>query len=59
MTEQEIKDDLNEKMRILDWLLNNKEFDIDRIGKIMKVYYSNKNDLLKAVKQGSKTDKVI
>ena len=59
MTEQEIKDDLNEKMRILDWLLNNKEFDIDRIGKIMKVYYRDKDSILKAVKQESKSDKVI
>ena len=59
MTGKEIQDDINEKLDVLKWLLNNKETDINRIGKIMKFYYSDKDALLKAVQKGVKTNKIL
>lgn len=52
MTLQEIKNDLREKQEILQWMLDNKVFDIDDIGKIMRAYYIEKDSLADAVSRG-------
>ncbi|MAG47599.1 hypothetical protein CL617_03260 [archaeon] len=59
MTEQEIKEDLQDKINVLNWLLKNKEFDIDRIGRVMDVYYRDKDSMLKNVEKGNSVDRVI
>ena len=39
MSTKEIDDDLIEKERILEWMLDNKYYSIDTIGLIMSQYY--------------------
>ncbi len=49
MTLQEIRNDLKEKERILQWMMDNKVLDIDDVGKIMGAYYTEKDFLVNAI----------
>jgi archaeal flagellar protein FlaI len=49
MTVKEIDQDLKEKQMILEWLVKNRISRMDEIGKTMNMYYTQKEDLLKAV----------
>jgi flagellar protein FlaI len=46
MTRSEINEDLEEKNRILKWMLDNKKKSLDEVGEVMDLYYKNKEDLL-------------
>ncbi len=59
MTPQEIEADLKEKELILDWMLKNNVKDIDPVGKVMRVYYKNKQFLLDLVKNGKNADAIL
>ncbi|MFH1055425.1 MAG: type II/IV secretion system ATPase subunit [Candidatus Altiarchaeota archaeon] len=52
MTVKEIDRDLAEKESILKWLIMNNISRMDDIGRVMNLYYSQKEDLLKAVEGG-------
>ena len=56
MTPKEIKDDLKERADILQWMLDNNIKNIDQVGKIMRVYYKNKDVLLDFVNKQKKPD---
>ena len=45
MSEVEINNNLEEKMKIFDWLLKNKIRDLKSIGKIMNLYYTHPEEL--------------
>ncbi len=45
MSETEIKNYLNEKKKIFDWLIKNKIRDLQSIGKFMNFYYTDKEKL--------------
>lgn len=59
MTVKEIEQDLDEKGRILEWMLKNKIMTVDGIGKIMKNYYLDKNIILKYVQGNRKADSLL
>jgi flagellar protein FlaI len=50
MSDSEIKADLDEKKRILQWMLDEDITDIDKFGEIMHLYYHNKVKLLEKIK---------
>ncbi len=49
MSQTELNSNLDEKKKILLWLIKNKIRDLNDFGKIMNLYYTNKEALLKAV----------
>jgi len=55
MSETEIKKDLKEKQGILSWLIKNNIRSLDEIGRVMNLFYRNKDLLLKAVNQNKKS----
>ena len=53
ITKEEFEKDILEKTYILDFLEKKKIFDIDRIEKIFKMYYKQKDKLLKTIKNSN------
>lgn len=51
MTTEEVDNDLKEKIQILDWLVKNNVKDINKVGKVISEYYTNKEELLKKIKK--------
>ncbi|MEM0465875.1 MAG: ATPase, T2SS/T4P/T4SS family [Candidatus Pacearchaeota archaeon] len=51
MTEDEIEKDLEEKKKILEFLIKNNIRDLNDFGKVMSIYYSEKKDLIKAISE--------
>ena len=49
MTKQEIRQDLNTKQGILDWLVKNKVDDVDDVGKVISHYYTNPQEFFKII----------
>lgn len=50
MSQDEIEKDLNEKERVLKYMVDNKIFDIEEVGTIVNEYYVDKNALFKKMK---------
>jgi len=59
MTPKEIMDDLKERENILQWMLDNDIKDIDQVGKVMSIYYKNKDLLLGLVNNRKKPDSIL
>ncbi|MEM5874955.1 MAG: ATPase, T2SS/T4P/T4SS family [Candidatus Aenigmatarchaeota archaeon] len=59
MTDQEIEKDLKEKTEILKWLCKNEVRDINKIGRIIAIYYLKPDVVLDAVKNNDKIENVI
>jgi hypothetical protein len=53
MTRAEVQKNLEEKRTILEWLLKNKIRSLDEMGGIMNYYYTNKEFLLKNIRQNN------
>lgn len=51
MTDTEIEKDLDEKRKILEWLIKHKIRDLESIGKVMNMYYANKKLLVENIKK--------
>ncbi|MEM4134022.1 MAG: type II/IV secretion system ATPase subunit [Candidatus Micrarchaeia archaeon] len=51
MTEKEIYDDLEERKRILNWMVRQKYFDILQISEVAKAYYNTPDVLYRAVEK--------
>ncbi|MEM2121404.1 MAG: type II/IV secretion system ATPase subunit [Candidatus Woesearchaeota archaeon] len=47
----EIEKDIEEKIRILKWLVDHKIIDVNQVGRIMAEYYTNKEELMKIVEK--------
>lgn len=54
MSDTEIKKDLEEKKKILQWLIKNNIRDLESFGKVINLYYKNKEMLLKEMKRNNK-----
>jgi archaeal flagellar protein FlaI len=54
MTVKELLADLEEKRMILEWMGKNKLNSMVNVGKAMNIYYTQREDLLNAVKKGSR-----
>ncbi|MBN2458282.1 Flp pilus assembly complex ATPase component TadA [Candidatus Woesearchaeota archaeon] len=59
MTLQEIKKNIEQKKMILQWLLDNKVYDTNMIGKLMKAYYMEKGRLLMDVRKNASVEDVL
>ncbi|MBU1886266.1 Flp pilus assembly complex ATPase component TadA [Candidatus Micrarchaeota archaeon] len=59
MTEKEIKQDMDDKAKILQWMANNGLDMVDDVGKVMSVYYSEPEKVLEAAKSNCKSSKVL
>jgi len=49
LSQSEIDTDLEEKSKVLIWLIENKVRDLENFGRVMNLYYSNKEELLKDI----------
>ena len=49
MTQREIEDDLAQKSQILQWMLDNKITDVDKVGHVMRIYYKYPQFLIDTV----------
>lgn len=56
MTPKEIKDDLMEKEKILQWMLDNKITSIHDVGKVMSIYYREPDIIIDAVSKNKNSD---
>jgi flagellar protein FlaI len=59
MTQAEIKKDLEEKQAILQWMLDNKVTDCDKVGQVMRIYYNTPDIILDAVNKKKKADGIL
>ncbi|MEM5828134.1 MAG: ATPase, T2SS/T4P/T4SS family [Candidatus Aenigmatarchaeota archaeon] len=59
MSKKEQLDDLEEKKKILSWLINNNFNGIENIGKIIALYYRNKEEVLEAINKGKKPQDLL
>ncbi len=59
MTEKEVAEDQEEKKSVLSWMLEQKLNQIEDVGAIMKIYYGDKDTLLKAVEKKLSPTKII
>jgi flagellar protein FlaI len=53
MTEEEFKDNLKEKKKILKWLIDKNIRDLESLGKVINYYYYDKKSLLKDISQNN------
>jgi archaeal flagellar protein FlaI len=58
MSEREIKGNLEEKKRVLQYLLKNNIRDLNNFGKVMNFYYLDREELMKAISQNN-LDKIL
>ena len=58
MTKKEMDDDMDEKRRILQWMLDNNIRGIGETSKIIQLYYENKDYLTEAIRKGLKIEGV-
>jgi len=56
---KEIQSDIEEKKKVLDWMVNKKVNTVDSVGRIVSEYYTNKENLLKLVKQRGEPSKIV
>lgn len=59
LSQNEIDDDINEKKDILDFLVKKSVRNVHQVGKVMKEYYLNKEELLKIVKKNMDINKIL
>ncbi len=59
MTPKEINHDLEEKRKILEWMLKNNIKDVDEVGPIMRCYYKTPDILLDAINKNKKADALL
>ncbi|MBI5133760.1 MAG: type II/IV secretion system ATPase subunit [Thaumarchaeota archaeon] len=59
MTEKEINEDQKEKVAILEWMAKNNLDNVEDVGKVMQVYYSEPDAVVNAAKKGYAASKVL
>lgn len=59
MTVKEIEEDLDSKEKILLWMLDKEQKNIDQVGSILKMYYKDKDSVVKAAEKGSDPSKIM
>jgi flagellar protein FlaI len=59
LTEKEILSDRTDKQSILEWMAKNSLDDVDNVGKVMQIYYSEPDVLVEAAKKDAKPAKVL
>jgi len=59
LSNQEIMNDIQEKVKILKWFVEKQLKDLNKIGRVVAIYYSSPDTILKAVEKNEDVDKVI
>ncbi len=59
LTELEITEQLVTKKKVLDWTLKNNIFELDEIGQIMALYYSDPDGVLEVVEKNQSSRKLL
>lgn len=59
MLDSEIKQDLEDKQKILDWMVKNKINAVNAVGKVVAEYYRDPKQVLKIVDKNEKAEKLI
>jgi len=59
MTPQEINEDLKEKELILNWMIENDIMEMNKVGAILNIYYSDKNILLDIIKNNKSIEGIM
>jgi hypothetical protein len=59
MTDEEMAKDLKEKEDILQWMLDNKVFTVNSVGKVVADYYHDKEKILSIVNKKGKPEEVL
>jgi archaeal flagellar protein FlaI len=59
MTDKEIADDITGKISILKWIADQKIKDLNKIGRLIAIYYSDPEKLMNSVKKKEKPEKII
>ncbi len=59
MTEKEVHADQKDKASVLKWMIKNNLDDIDDVGRVMKCYYADEAEIVKAAMKGTKPSKVL
>jgi len=58
MSQSELNKDLEERKSILNWMLKNNIRDLNSIGKVMNIYYNNK-DILKSIIRKNEISRIL
>ncbi len=59
LSQAELKDDLKNKQKILDWMVKNKIVDLDKVGKIIAEFYKDEQAIIGAALKDKKPDIII
>jgi len=59
MSEPEIISDLSEKIKVIDWLVENRINDVNDVGRIMATYYTEPESVVKAATEKSNPKVVL
>lgn len=59
MTQNEIENDLNQKGEILQWMLDNRITDVDKVGHVMRIYYKYPKLLIDTVADKSGKNQIF
>ena len=54
MEEKEIEEDVEEKTAVLNWMVKNDYENVDQVGKIVSSYYTDPEEVMRAVKKNAK-----
>jgi len=59
MTDEEIKKDVDDKVDILKWFVKKQIKDLNKIGQVVAVYYSDPDQVLKSIQKDQDIEKII
>jgi flagellar protein FlaI len=59
MTDAEIRRDMEEKKKILDWMMKNDIRDVNNVGRVINIYYNNRKKLLEFIRKKYNKDKIL
>ena len=59
MTETEVMQDQKDKVKVINWMAKNGLQDVDDVGKVMGVYYTDPDALVLAAEKGTSPSKVL
>jgi len=59
MSDKEIQNDIEEKERILEWIVKNKVNTVDAVGRVISEYYTNRENILKIVENNERPEKIV
>ncbi|ODS35021.1 MAG: hypothetical protein A7316_04665 [Candidatus Altiarchaeales archaeon WOR_SM1_86-2] len=59
MAESEVKEELYQKSKILNWLLEHNVMDINSVGRVIAEYYRDKSMVWDMVEKGKKPEELL